>query len=190
MDVDHEAISRITRLRSCSKGEALSFCERVLNHPQAEKATASDIADALFYITEKGLHSSVRGVAKYAEKVATGQVVVDRKDASSIERSGEDAFYEVDEDEEFKRFEGCGDHQAFIDWIDEKGANGFVLNLKNEEEVPILHSACCSHLKPNPNSGNKATVHPKVCSTNRQALKNKARRLSGGTVEYCSYCDV
>lgn len=201
MDLDDDAVNRLSDIRDCSYKRARKICLLVHARQDDTKSTAHDIADALLYIRKKNLSDSVRSITKWARKVTRGRIDPERErptsdmqdQASNVtlsEYAGSGSHGAKKDRPDIERFEGGGDHKAFINWIDRHGSRGFVLNLRGEDKNPTLHSARCSHLRTDPKEDKRSTTNPKLCSKEKNALRKRVQKMPGQRVEYCSYCKV
>lgn len=201
MDPDSDALERISRLRDCTTKRARRVCSLVQSRQDDPTSSAREIADALAHIRKKDFPESIRSLTKWSRKVTDGDVDPEREESTSDTanppssggpsmEAGSTIGGKKKASANVERFEGAEDHQAFIDWVDRNGSRGYVLNLRGEEENPILHSARCSHLRPDPKEDVKSTTHSKLCSKSEGPLRKQAQKIPGQNMEYCSYCDV
>lgn len=180
-----EALSQISEIRGGSWEDARQFCAKIQSYQGRQKSSYVDIAEVLAWLEREGRPYSNRELAEEAEQITLAKRPERNKteeDVSSLEI--------VIDHPGIKKFEGRSEHQDFIDWIDHNSNEGFVLNLKGRNSDPIMHSANCSHLSPNPKKDRVATAHVKLCSVVKKALRRKALKLAEEQVELCQHCDV
>lgn len=177
------ALGQISQIRGCSREEARHFCSRIQSHQEDWKSSHTDISGALQVLEARGESYSSRELARKAEKITGMGRESRRKDKSG-------SLSVTIDHPKIRMFEGPGEHEGFIDWIDRNASEGFVLNLAGEDSDPVMHSARCSRLRPDPKRDRTATSCVKLCSKDREVLRGKALNLAKSTIELCSHCEV
>jgi len=82
-----------------------------------------------------------------------------------------------------------GQDNEFSQWRNEHIQDGYVVNKDGPRWR--IHTAHCDSIFTIPLSkGQSLTTYPKICSTNRNALREEAQRYGGEISNDCSYCHV
>jgi hypothetical protein len=178
------ALRQIAEIRGCSWEEAKYFCSRIRGYQGDRKSPYVDISGMLQVLESRAGSYSDRKLAREAEEITSAK----RLESEEEERDTSSRI--VIDDPKIEKFAGTGEHQAFIDWIDRNAAEGFVLNLKGRDSDPVIHSARCSHLRPDPQQDRVATARAKLCSTDREVLRRKALNLAECKIVLCEHCGV
>lgn len=174
MPEEEEAYNLISWVRGCTFQEARRLCSRIQEMPTSGDSSFWDIADAVLILESSEDSPEDKAIAQLARKMPC---------------PGKRRVETVAEDPEVLCFEGALAHKEFLDWIDRYEHGGFVLNVRSQERNPVMHTARCSHLRPDPRTDRKSTSSKKLCSTGKQALRGKAAKYSL-RLELCTHCDI
>lgn len=182
-----KALARIASVRSCTLEEARQYCARIRSLQERTESTWFDVAQALLWLEEEGGHYTDYEVARRANEI-TRRVSGD--ESPKVEKdAGIGSGVEVN-DSRIRKFEGSGQEQAYLNWIDNNAASGFVINVRAEGFDPMVHSADCPHLRPGADQDVRVTKYAKLCSVDYASLRKKGQALAQGRLRYCDNCDA
>lgn len=162
------AHSTISWARGCSRREARDLCLQVQKLQEGEKSSHSEIAGAVLKLHSRGGPYTKQEIARVAEETP---LQLEEKKTGKIAEDPAVLLFEGT----MAHLEGTMAHQDFLNWIDRNAHKGFVLDARGEDRNPILHTARCSALRPNPDKDKKMTTRRKLCSTNVKALRKEGR---------------
>ena len=167
--------------------EARQYCAQIRSLQEETKSTWSDVAQSLRWLEEEGGHYTDNDVARRAKEITQGG---SGEESPTIEKNaGIGSGVEVTHPS-ISKFEGSGQKQSYLNWIDNNAASGYVLNVRSEDLDPMFHSADCAHLRPSADRDGVVTKCAKLCSVDYLSLRKKGQALAEGRLRYCENCDA
>lgn len=171
---EERALDLIAWVLDCTTQEARTLCQKIQEIQASGSSSARDVADAILFLKDDQRKPENEEIARMASKMPC---------------PGSGKKETVAQDPEVLRFEGELVHQDFLDWIDQHMSRGYVVNVQEGARNPVLHVAGCTYLRPNPQTNQKITVRPKLCSTDEKAIRREATNYSK-KLEHCTHCDI
>lgn len=181
-----KAHARIAAIKGLSITDASDYCDSIRDLQEGNRSSDSDIAEALHYLQKKDYSCSDHRVARAATRVTRG-----------LNHTLEDALTQPTDGKIrvgtntplIREFQGPNQHEEFVSWLNHNNTDGYVLNLREADRDPMLHSADCPHLRQTPADEEILTGRPKLCARDRNLLKKKGQNIAEETLQYCQHCD-
>lgn len=188
-----KAAQRIAKILSCSYEQARAYCEEVQNICDNSCPSFNDIAKSLESEIGKVNRIKEIRIERISEKASIRHKrrIVEEEEKSEEENNGKRKYIKTHSDERtevFKSSDGKDRGKFYKEWIS-KNRSAYVLNVKGNFKNPMIHSANCDHIQPQPDdSENEIVKNTKVCSTNKKRLKGYALQR-GQQPQNCQRCD-